>query len=123
MKKQGEEWVGRVGEGLEVDDDITPMSSMLDPHSGCELSAEDFPFLLDTPEMMQSGEYTGSIAVFLSNTKQLFTLTNEVSVCSTTGCHGAVEHIFTTLVGFAGWKLRCILTASAVIGGMLHTQL
>lgn len=104
MRRKGEERVGRVGEGLGVDDATTPMC-MVSPPSACELSVEDSPFLLTTPEMLQCGEFSGSNAAFFSTTKQMFTVIdniNKVSVCSTPGCHGTLKHVSTTLAGLGG---------------------
>ena len=102
MRREGEkrvERVGRAGEGQGVDDVVTPISSVFSPPGAC---AEDSPFLLNTPEMAQCGEFSGSNAVFL---RQLFTFVdniNKVSVCSTPGCHGKLKHISTKLVGLGG---------------------
>ena len=102
MRREGEERVGRAGEGQGVDDVVTPISSVFSPPGAC---AEDSPFLLNTPEMAQCGEFSGSNAVFFSTTKQLFTFIdniNKVSMCSTPGCHGKLKHISTKPVGLGG---------------------
>ena len=61
MRREGEEGLGRAGEGQGVDDVVTPISSVFSPPAAC---AEDSPFLLNTPKMAQCGEFSGSNAVF-----------------------------------------------------------
>ena len=94
-----------------------------------ELSAEDSFFLLNTPEMAQCGEFSGSNPVFFSTTKQLFTFVdniNKVSMCCTPGCHGKLKHVSRKLVCWgiemhfdcSGCDRRCVTYPASA----LHEQ-
>ena len=103
---QGRE--GRIGEevtDVEVDtgdEEVGEVSDVDPPTPAC---SRDPLFTLDTPQAAQSGEFSGSNAIFLATTQQLFTFVENVntcSKCSTEGCQGKLQHVSTRLIGLGG---------------------